>query len=167
MESCTWTTHLIMSTELLPRILKLPLLGSMLAVSPVLNHPSSVNSLLVASGLSKYSLKTLDPGTNSNPTLKMSFQGYLDKRPFTSKLPSTGVSFVWIRYPSWSDVANTSVDSGWRILQDTPGKGRPTCPGNRSDTGMSGLVSAMPISVMPYLSSNMCPLKSRNCSKTG
>jgi len=35
----------------------------------------------------------------------------------------------------------------------------PTCPGSLSRVGEYGLVSAIPISVMPYLSSKRCPFR--------
>ena len=62
-------THLIMSTDVLPRILKTPDSTSMEAESPVLNQPSSVNSFAVSFGLLWYSRKTFFPRICRSPAI--------------------------------------------------------------------------------------------------
>ena len=56
----------MMSYESLPNILYAPSLV-LITQSPVLNQPSSVNSLAVASGLNKYLSNTLSDLIKSSP----------------------------------------------------------------------------------------------------
>mmetsp|Transcript_8324 Transcript_8324/g.30745 ORF Transcript_8324/g.30745 Transcript_8324/m.30745 type:complete len:200 (-) Transcript_8324:931-1530(-) len=105
--------------------------------SPVLNHPLT-NSFFVASGLFQYSLNTFAPLTKSSP--------------FADSPSKRGTSWSL----SWSF-----------SLTSTPGKGFPTNPARRADSGCKGFVRHMPISVIPYRSNKVCPVMRFQYSNTG
>ena len=158
---------LMMSALVRPRMRKLPL--STLAVSPVLNQPSAVNSFAVASGLlwylaatiytcttrvsAPYPVNTLLPATSSSPASHVSTLRLSSSASATTSQPPSSFQLRWGSTVT-SDQKTRATWPHLTILARTPGSGVPTWPGTRSPR--SGCDSAMPISVMPYLAQHTC-----------
>uniref|UniRef100_A0A8W7P662 Uncharacterized protein n=1 Tax=Anopheles coluzzii TaxID=1518534 RepID=A0A8W7P662_ANOCL len=147
---------LMMSTEVRPRMRIVPF--SYRAVSPVRNQPSASNSDAVSCGFCQYSRNTERPFTYSWPAMVSSC---------CFELLSAAPLF---QNPSFSRPSSVSVRplSCSTIRTLTPGRGIPTQPCLRlrcSPSCTYGFEMAIPISVMPYRSSNRWPVISFHRAK--